>query len=145
MINKLIVFLLLISQVSCADVGVLPSPTPTPSPSPSPQAFIIKQGQKSPIDGIIITPAKAKQIEDVTNQRDTLQLQNDSLTKSLNIQSDISDLDQQKVTILMNQDDLLAKRLQESQTLNNWEKAGYFVLGLLVPIAAGYAYKNFAK
>jgi hypothetical protein len=135
---KLLIFSLLLSNLCIAD-------TFSPTNTPLPDAVPISKGEESPMDGIVISQTKAQQIKNVTDQRDTLQLQNDSLTKSLNIQSNIIQLDQNKVTILLNQDDTLAKRLNESQQLNNWEKAGYFFLGLAVPCIAGYAYKSFAK
>lgn len=105
-------------------------------------ATALKKGDKATFDGILISQDKAQEIKNTSVERDNLLQINDSLNKSLILQSQISDLNQQKVNILQDQDTKLAKSLQDSQSMNNWEKIMWFSLGFIIPVAGFYGVRQ---
>lgn len=108
-------------------------------------AVVLKKGDSAPNDGILISQDKAQEIKNTTIERDGLLQINDSLNKSLTLQTQISDINQKKVQLLSDQDDKLAKSLQNSQTMNTLEKVLWFSLGFIVPVAGFYGVRQAIK
>ncbi len=81
-------------------------------------AVYLEKGQPAPFTGDLLTIETTKQ------------LYNDSLEKS-SLQKQL-DLTTQNNNILMEQNTKLIKAGVEDHNLNNYEKAGYFLAGILV-------------
>jgi len=108
-------------------------------------AVVLKKGQAAPNDGILISQQKAQDIKNDEITMQSLTQLNDSLNKSLQLQSQISDLNQQKVNLLQDQDNKLAKALQDSQSVSDWTKVLYFSLGFVIPVASFYGVRQALK
>ena len=126
--NKLFVILLLLSFFSYAE-----------------DAVHLNVNDKAPFDGFLITPAKVNQFAQTVNERDNLQQLNNSLNTSINLQTDIITHKDTQINLLLDQNDKLAKTAAASQTINDWVKVGYFLGGILLIGASGYAYHSFTK
>lgn len=119
--NKLITFILLFSfTLYAGDVTHIEKNTP------------------APYTGYLFTPEKTNEVKNVVVERDGLLKLNESLTKSLQLQSDVADLNQKKVTILLEQQDKLSKSLYDERSVSNWTQFGWFALGVLATSAAIY-------
>lgn len=101
-------------------------------------SVLLHQNDKAPYDGILLTQDKAQDVKNKLLEGDSYKLLNDSLNKSLNLQADIITKDDNKINLCMDQNDKLAKSLQSSTTMSDWEKVGYFLVGVFATAAAIY-------
>ena len=123
--NKLLV-LLLVSQICWGDTD----------PYRADKGFVLPQ------ESWVFSPEKAKDVRNRLIDLDTYTKMNESLNKSLDLYKSNEELQQNKVNLLLEQNDKLAKRLGESQSLNNWERLGLFILGIAATVGAGFAIKK---
>lgn len=93
-------------------------------------------------DSWVFSPDKAKSVRDRLIDLETTSKINESLNKSLELYKSNEQLQQNKINLLLEQNDKLAVRLNDSQSLNNWEKFGLFVLGIVATVGAGFAIKK---
>ena len=119
--SKLVILLTLFSFVSYAG-----------------EVTFIKAKEPAPYDGYLMTPAKTNEVKNVVIERDGLLKLNESLNKSLQLQSDVADLNQKKVTILLEQQETLSKSLYDERSMSNWVQFGWFALGVVAAGAAVY-------
>lgn len=91
----------------------------------------LNKNDPAPYPGFLFDSDKAK----VTRQRlldeDTDKQLIDSLKKSLDLQSKISDLNQNKVNICVTQIDSLSKSVNDSKNLTDLQKFFWFGMGIL--------------
>ena len=123
--NKFIIFLL-ISQICLAETD----------------PYFANKGHTLTQDSWVFSPDKAKDVRNRLIDGETYQKLNESLNKSIELYKSNDEIQQKKVNLLLEQNDVLAKRLNESQSLNNWEKFGLFVLGIAATVGAGIAIKK---
>jgi len=63
----------------------------------------------------------------------------------LKLQENIIKSHENKVNLLVEQNDKLAKSLYSERTMTTWERVGWFVLGITATGIGAYALKNLAK
>jgi hypothetical protein len=124
-ILKISLILLLISNIALAD-----DPT------------ILQLGDKAPYIGLLFSPTKANELRQGLLERDYYLKINDSLNKSIDLQQAIINDQNNKINLLITQDDSLAKNLQSERNVSEWTKAAYFLLGIAATVGAGYAIKR---
>jgi hypothetical protein len=95
-------------------------------------AVLLQKNDPAPYQGFLLPKEKVQELYNATIERDSYKAANDSFEKSLKLEQTNSDLKDQKINLLLEQDDKLAKALYNSQSLNNWEKAAFFIGGILV-------------
>lgn len=95
-------------------------------------AVLLNKDDKAPFNGFLLPQEKLQELHNNTLERDAFQKENESLNKSLNLQQTNLGLKDNQINILLNQNDNLAKALGSERTLNNWEKTGYFIGGIIV-------------
>lgn len=95
-------------------------------------AIYLNQNDKAPYSGYLLSEDKVKELRNNTIERDGLKTINDSLTKSLTLEQQNNSLKDQKVNLLLDQNDKLAKSAYADRELNTWEKVAYFVGGIVV-------------
>lgn len=95
-------------------------------------ATFLEKDQKAPYSGILLPKEKVQELRNNTLERDSFKKQNESLNTSLDLQQKNLGLKDNQINILLTQNDNLAKTLGAERTLNNWEKAGYFLGGILI-------------
>ena len=100
------------------------------------EAKYLPQGTPTPYEGYLLTPSKTKEIRQQLIDAETLKLINTSLTTTLQRQKDITALTEDKVKIVSEQNDKLAKALISERSVNNWERLLWFSLGV---VGAGFA------
>lgn len=113
--SKLILALILIGNICHADY-----------------AIYLNQNDKAPHSGYLLSEDKVKELRNNTIERDGLKTINDSLTKQLTLTQQDSSLKDQKVNLLLDQNDKLAKTAYADHELNTWERVAFFVGGILV-------------
>lgn len=102
----------------------------------------IKKNDPSPIDGFVITQQHANNIKVLAQERDGYKLLNDSFQNSLKLQENIINSQDNKVNLLIGQNEKLAKSLYDERTMTNWERVGWFTLGIIATGFAIYAVKE---
>ncbi len=105
----------------------------------------LSKDQKAPYDGILFTETKANEIRKEILDKDYLQLQNDSLNRSLDLYKSNENLYGQQTQLLLDQNDKLAKSLYQERMVTNWERLGFFLLGIGVTGLAIYGASQLAK
>lgn len=90
-------------------------------------------------DSWIFSPEKTKITRDKLIDLDTALKTNESYKTSLDLQVQMSVLQEKKVNLVLEQNDQLAKSLQSERTINGWEKFGYFALGIAAAVLGGWA------
>lgn len=93
-------------------------------------------------DSWVFSPEKAKSVRDKLIDGETNLKLNESLTKSIELYKSNDQIQQNKINLLLEQNDKLAVRLNDSQSLNSWERFGLFVLGIAATVGAGIAIKK---
>jgi hypothetical protein len=87
---------------------------------------------KSPYAGYLMPQEKLVEFRNTSLERDTLQLQNDSLNRSLKLQDDVIAKKDQQIQLYSDQNDKLAKTAYSEQSLSTWEKIGFIALGVVI-------------
>lgn len=119
--NKIIIFILLVSNTCFAQ-----------------DAVHLQKDDKAPYEGYLTNPSKTRDLYNVGLERD-------SLKKQLELSQSDNGLLKQEKTILIDQNDKLAKTAYDSQSLSSWEKIGYFALGIITAGGAVYAAKKITQ
>src|ERR1700688_2517459 len=86
----------------------------------------LNKSQAAPFPGYLLPAAKVQQFESDELQLSFLKTNNDSLTKSLTLEQQNSALKDQKVNLLLDQNDKLSKAAYSERELTTWEKIAYF-------------------
>ena len=90
-------------------------------------------------DSWVFSPAKAKDVRDRLIDGDTFQKLNESLSKSIDLYKKNETINDNKINLLLEQNDKLAKSLLAERTVGSWERFGYFLLGVIGTVGAGFA------
>jgi hypothetical protein len=96
----------------------------------------LDKDQKAPYSGFLLSQEKVQQLRNDSIDNDTNKKLNESLKTSLALEQSTSTLKDTKITLLMTQNDLLAKSAYTSREFTNWERVGYFLGGIILTGAA---------
>lgn len=88
-------------------------------------AYFINKNDAAKFSGYLIPEDKTKDLYNAVLERDSYKEQLDLTNKNI-------DLYKQENGILLNQNSNLIKSATEDHILNDWQKAGFFVLGIIV-------------
>ena len=88
-------------------------------------------GTPAPFEGYLLTVPKAKEIRQQLIEADDLKVLNTSLNKSLVLQKEITTLTEDKVKLVSDQNDKLAKSLMDERSVSSWERLIWFSLGII--------------
>lgn len=105
----------------------------------------LNKGDASPYAGLLFSVDDANSIRKQLIDLDTSKALNDSLNKSIDLYKNNETFYQQQKQVLLEQNDKLAKSLYEERQMTNWERAGFFVLGIAVTGLAFYGVKQLTK
>lgn len=108
-------------------------------------AKYLPQGTPAPFEGYLLSVPKAKQIRSQLLEIELLQATNASLHNSLKIQKDITILTEDKVKILSEQNDKLAKSLMDERSVSNLERFFWFSMGVIGAGIAVWSVKKVAQ
>jgi hypothetical protein len=101
-------------------------------------AVFLNKGQTSPFPGYLLPAGKVEQFQNDELQLSLLKTNNDSLTKSLTLEQQNSALKDQKVNLLLDQNNKLASAAYTERELNVWEKVAWFAGGVIATGLAVY-------
>jgi len=105
-------------------------------------AVVLNTGDKAPFTGILITNSQVNDLRRAVIERDGLTSINESLKRSMALQDDIIARQLTQKGILLEQNDKLAVRLGESQSMGTWERVGFVVMGIAASGVAALAFKK---
>ena len=92
----------------------------------------LTKNQSAPFEGFLIPKEKVQELRNAELERNTYKAVNDSLKVSLDLEQKNSTLKDQKISLLLDQNDKLAKTAYQDHSLNNWEKVGIFAAGVVL-------------
>jgi hypothetical protein len=101
--------------------------------------YFAQKNHVLPQDSWVFSPDKTKEVRNKLIDGETYFKLNESLSKSIELYKNNEEIQQNKVNLLLEQNDKLAQRLASSQSLNNWERFGLFFLGIAATVGAGWA------
>lgn len=96
------------------------------------ESIYLNQGQTAPYSGFLLPKEKVQELYNNTTERDFYKNTNDSLKKSIDLEQSNNNIKDQKIKLLLDQNDQLAKTAYNARELSNWEKIGYFLGGIIV-------------
>lgn len=102
------------------------------------KSVAIKQNEVAPFNGVLLDN------EDANRAKNSLQ-ENDLLIKMNDLHDKNADIDAQKIKMLSEQNDNLAKAVQSSQEMHTWEKVAYIGLGVLAVALGGVVASKIPK
>jgi len=108
-------------------------------------ATFLAEGAKAPYEGYLLTPSKAKEVRQKLLDQESLQMINESLKRSLSASESLIKISDDKVKILEEQNDRLAKSLHEERSTSNLERILWFSLGIAATGVAGYVFLQATK
>lgn len=129
--KRLLIFLIIVSINTPACFAAETSPKVTP----------VYKNDSVPFDGILFPAEDANKVRQAIIENDSLTIINTSLQNSLKLQDDAFNHQQVKVQLLLDQNDKLAQRLGESQSMNTWEKIGWTAFGMFAVGLGAYGLK----
>lgn len=100
--------------------------------------ILLQKGNSAPYDGLLFSEQKANDLRKELLDKDYLKLQNDSLNRSLELYKQNESIYKEQKELLLEQNDRLAKSLYEERRVTNWERVGFFVLGIAATGLAFY-------
>ena len=103
---------------------------------------VLKQGERAPFEGFLMGRDTEKAVRVRLIEADAMKLVNESLEKSLSLQMDSLNKEQQKLGICQEQNDKLAKSLYSERSHSDLERIVWFSLGILAAIGAVYGAKQ---
>lgn len=115
------------------------------NPSFAQDVQYLSKDQKAPFEGFLFTASKASELKDAVIERDNYKLINLSLEKSLELEKKNSELQNQKVNVVLEQNLNLTKSLNEERSMTNWERVLWFGLGVIGTGLAVYGASKIAK
>lgn len=98
----------------------------------------LEKDQKAPWTGVLFSQSKASELVTVTKERDNYKLLTESLERSIVLYKQNDELQNSKVSMLMEQNDYLSKSLKSSRDFSNIERIVWFFGGVLATGAALY-------
>lgn len=107
--------------------------------------YYAAKGYLLPADSWVFSPDKAKEVRNRLIDLETATKMNESYKTSLDLQKDMATIQEKKVSIVLEQNDQLAKSLQAERTVTGWERIGYFALGIAATVFAGFAIRQAGK
>lgn len=105
-------------------------------------AVFLEKGRQSPFDGYLFTPEKTNQMYKDLMDYDTLKSVNESLNKSIVLYKQNEELYQNKVNLLLDQNNKLSVNLFTERQDSNWERIVWFSLGVIGTGLAAYGIKK---
>jgi len=109
------------------------------SPSFAQDSVLLQAQEKAPFTGILIKPETVQELRRAVIERDGLSQEKVSYERSLELYRKSDELGQKKVDLLLTQNDKLALRLGEERSMSNWQRVGWFSLGIIATGFAGYS------
>ncbi|NJO65455.1 MAG: hypothetical protein HC836_47400 [Richelia sp. RM2_1_2] len=104
--------------------------------------FFAPRDYKLTQDSWVFSPDKAKEVRNKLIDLEFFTETNKSLNRSIELYKSNELIYQNKEKILLEQNDNLAKNLNDSRTLSSWERIGWFTLGIAAAVLAGFAIKK---
>ncbi len=108
-------------------------------------AVFIQKDTPAPYSGYLFTEAAGKDLKLKLVDLEYFKALSTSLQSQVDLYSKIEVKYQEKITIVEEQNDKLAKSVYSERNMNNWERAGYFVLGVAATVFAAFAVKQVVK
>ena len=100
--------------------------------------MFLPKGSTTQYDGFLFDVPRAQELRKIELEHKTYQLLNDSLTTTVNEQNNIISQNGEKVKLLTDQNDKLAKELMDSRQSSEFTKILWFGLGVIITGAAFY-------
>jgi hypothetical protein len=105
----------------------------------------IEKDVKAPYNGYLFSPEKTKEVRAGLLERDGLKTINESLESSMKSLMNINRNNQEKVDILLEKNDKLAKSLYEERQMSDFERLMWFGLGVVGTGLAIYGASQITK
>jgi hypothetical protein len=102
----------------------------------------MRKDDKAAFDGLLFPMDKANDLRKTQLERDYYLMESTSLQKSLDLELKLNTNNQEKIGLLLKNDDQLAENLAKANSMSTWEKAAWFAGGLLAGFLAVYAAKQ---
>lgn len=101
-----------------------------------------QKGYKLTQDSWIFSPDKAKDVRNRLVDLDTEKQLNESLNKSLSLEQSMNKIQDDKITLLLKQNNDLVQSVDQNRGMNDWSKILWFTLGVVVSGLAIYGAKG---
>ncbi len=105
----------------------------------------IEKDTPAPFSGYLFTQEAGKELKLKLVDLEYFKQLSTSLQNQVDLYVKLDLKSQEKLTVLSEQNDKLAKTAYNASSFNAWEKFGYFTLGVLATVLAAFAVKQAIK
>lgn len=105
----------------------------------------LKKDDRAPFEGVLLSLDKANKVRYDLLECDIKKSLNESYEKTIKLYKDNENIHQEKINVLLKQNDDLAKAVIEARSSTDIQKIIWFGLGVLATGLAIYAGKEMAK
>lgn len=105
----------------------------------------LEKDKPAPFTGYLFTDSKTKEIRIQLLEREAYKELNESLEKTNSLYKQNTEMKDQQIKIITEQNTNLAKNLREERSTSNWERFMWFGLGVLATGAALHGLKEIAR
>jgi len=106
------------------------------------QVVQLNQNDKAPFAGLLFDQEKANNVKIGLIERDLYKEIMASQSRSIDLLKENEVYSENKVKMLLDQNDKLSQSLRSSQSMTTWERIGFFALGVLATVGAAYAVRS---
>lgn len=107
--------------------------------------YLATKGHVLPQDSWVFSPNKALDVRNRLIDLDAQLKINDSLNKQIDLYKGVNDIQNTNLNLVMQQNDRLAKSLNDDRAMTNYERIGYFILGVVATGVAFYGLKQISR
>lgn len=105
----------------------------------APSGHVLKQ------ESWVFSPNKALEVRNKLVDLDSQLKINDSLNKQIDLYKGLNDIQKINLNLVMEQNDKLAKSLNDERSMTNWERIGWFGIGVLATVLTVYGVNQATK
>ena len=95
-------------------------------------AIALKKDEPAPFAGVLLNNSKAQELYRKSEELKLNKLIMESYDKSLALKESSIKINQDSIDVLLKRNDDLSKQLNSSRSMNNWERIGWFGLGVII-------------
>jgi hypothetical protein len=108
-------------------------------------SIYLSKGQTATFNGYLLPETEVQTLRNNTFERDAFKTANDAYKAEINLYQTNIGLKDQQLSLTLDQNNKLAKALNENRSLNNWERVAFFAGGILVVGLAIYGVRSIYK
>lgn len=105
----------------------------------------LREGEPAPFSGLLFSPKKANELRANLIEKEYWQKMAESYQTTVTGFENILKIKDDNNKLLLERNDQISKTLRDQKDFNTWERVGWFGLGVLATVLAGFAVREVVR